>query len=83
MSIRYTTSQPVSDGDQLFISYGREEDLWWNVGDTDSGYGAETIEPPQVDPLIELSGLVDDDNDVCASITPALVHSTLTLARFG
>ncbi|KAF8310830.1 protein methyltransferase [Clavulina sp. PMI_390] len=30
MSIRYTTSRSITPGEQLFISYGREEDLWWN-----------------------------------------------------
>ncbi len=30
MSIRYTTSQPLEPGDELFICYGREEDMWWN-----------------------------------------------------
>lgn len=30
MSIRYTTGRRISRGEQLFISYGREEDLWWH-----------------------------------------------------
>ncbi|KAF9513872.1 hypothetical protein BS47DRAFT_1285833, partial [Hydnum rufescens UP504] len=29
LSIRYTTSQPIAAGEELFICYGRDEDMWW------------------------------------------------------
>lgn len=30
MSIRYTTTRKILSGEQLYICYGREEDMWWN-----------------------------------------------------
>lgn len=32
MSIQYSTFRAVSPSEELYICYGREEDLWWNRG---------------------------------------------------
>lgn len=31
-SIRFTAFRTISPGEELYICYGREEDLWWNRG---------------------------------------------------
>lgn len=56
MSIRYTTSQPVKAGEQLFISYGREEDLWWNTSHS-TALPSDTLED---NPLLPIFGFVED-----------------------
>ena len=57
-SIRFTTFRTISPGEELYICYGREEDLWWNRG----AQSARPPSPPEdhwqalsaLDPEIEL-----------------------------